>query len=60
LKNLDTAANPSVNALTLMEKYRNHLVEKNCQSDLRQYQFLFMNTAISRFRVVPRAEIRRI
>jgi hypothetical protein len=58
LKSLDTAANPSVVALALKEKYRSHLVEKNCESDLCQYQFLFTNAAISRFRVVPRAEIR--
>jgi hypothetical protein len=58
LGSLDTAANPSVVALTLIEKYRNHLVDKNCESDLCQYQLLFTNRAISTFGVVPRAEIR--
>jgi hypothetical protein len=55
---LDAVTDPSATAVALMRKYRNRLVDSNCQSDLCQYQFLFTNKAISIFRVVPKAEIR--
>jgi hypothetical protein len=55
---LDTLSDPSATADALIRRYRNHLVDKNCQSSLCQYQFLFTNKAVSTFRVVPRAEIR--
>jgi hypothetical protein len=57
LRSLDAAPDPSVLALSLMEKYRDHLVGETCRSAECQYQFLFTNSAISRFHVVPRAEV---
>jgi hypothetical protein len=56
-RSLDTAANPSAGALALIEKHSDQLAHKICRSDLCQYEFLFTNGTISRFHVLPRAEI---
>ena len=56
-RSLDSAADPSAAALALMAKYDKHLVGKSCNSDWCQYLFVFSNASISKFRVVPRAEI---
>jgi hypothetical protein len=57
-RSLDKAENPTVVALALMEKYRTHLLEKNCKDDLCQYLYLFDNRNIAKFHFVPRAEVR--
>lgn len=58
LRSLDTSANPSAVALTFVDKYSDHLVSKNCRADWCQYEFFFTNATLSRFHIVPRAEIR--
>jgi hypothetical protein len=58
LASLDSVSDPSGVALALVDKYSNHRVDKICESDLCQYQFLFTNDALSRLHLAPRAEIR--
>jgi len=55
-KQLDVGQ-PAARSLSFLEHHRKNLVNKLCDSESCQYEFLFTNTVISKLHLAPRADI---
>lgn len=55
-KQLDTGQ-PAAHSVSFLQHHRRHLVNKFCDSESCQYEFLFTNSVTSKLRLAPRADV---